>query len=271
MHVHYRTRGDQRFPTYVCVGRGRLFGDPLCQSIAGTQLDAAVGEMIVGAVTPMAIELTLAVQQEIQRRVDDADRLRHRQVERAQYEADLARQRYLLVCPVNRLVADSLEADWNARLRLLDQARDEYQRLRAADRLIVDDEQRRCVLALATEFPTVWRDPSTPDRERKRMLALLIEDVTLIKQHQITAAVRLRGGATTTLTLPRPPTAQQLRARASTCVRRSTSCSTTTPMPRSRTSSTSAASLPALARQSRAPRAPYQATFPHTRATRSPI
>jgi hypothetical protein len=43
---------------------------------------------------------------------------------------------------VNRLVADSLEADWNAKLRLLDQARDEYQRLRAADRLIVDDEQR---------------------------------------------------------------------------------------------------------------------------------
>ena len=44
------------------------------------------------------------------------------------------------------------------------------------------------------------------------MLALLIEDVTLIKQHQITAAVRYRGGATTTLTLPRPLTAQQLRA-----------------------------------------------------------
>ena len=113
---------------------------------------------------------------------------------------------------MNRLVADSLEADWNARLRLLDQARDQYQRLRAADRLIVDDEQRCRVLALATEFPTGLAHPSTPDRERKRMLALLIEDVSLIKQHQITAAVRFRGGATTTLTLPRPLTAQQLRA-----------------------------------------------------------
>jgi DNA invertase Pin-like site-specific DNA recombinase len=202
-----------KLPTnYVCVGRGRLFGDPLCQSIVGTQLDAAIGELIVGAVTPKAIELTLAVHQEIQRRVDDTDRLRHRQVERAQYEVDLARQRYLHVDPANRLVADSLETDWNAKLRLLEQARDDYQRQRTADRLIVDDEQRRRVLALATEFPAVWRDPSTPDRERKRMLALLIEDVTLIKQHQITAAVRFRGGDTTTLTLPRPLTAQQLRA-----------------------------------------------------------
>jgi DNA invertase Pin-like site-specific DNA recombinase len=212
MHIHYSTRRDQRVTTYVCVGRGRLFGDPHCQSIVGTQIDAAVGELLVGAVTPMALELTLAVQQEIQRRADDADRLRHRQIERAQYEADLARQRYMHVDPANRLVADSLEAEWNAKLRLLDQARDDYQRQRAADRLVVDDEQRRRVLALATEFPTIWRDPNTPDRERKRMLALLIEDVTLIKQRQITAAVRYRGGATTTLTLSRPLTAQQLRA-----------------------------------------------------------
>jgi hypothetical protein len=58
----------------------------------------------------------------------------------------------------------------------------------------------------------VWNDPKTPQRERKRMLALLIEDVTLIKQREITAAVRFRGGATTTSTLPRPLTAQQLRA-----------------------------------------------------------
>jgi hypothetical protein len=116
------------------------------------------------------------------------------------------------VDPVNRLVADSLEADWNARLRALDQARDDYERQRTADRLAVDDEEQCRILALATDFPTVWRDPKTPERERKRMLALLVEDVTLIKQRHITAAVRFRGGATTTLTLPRPLTAQQLRA-----------------------------------------------------------
>lgn len=58
----------------------------------------------------------------------------------------------------------------------------------------------------------MWRDPETPSRERKRQLALVIEDVTLLKQRQIAAAVRFRGGATTTVTLPRPLTAQQQRA-----------------------------------------------------------
>jgi len=212
MHVRYGSRRGQRIANYVCVGSGHLFGDPLCQSMVGTHIDAAVAKLLVEAVTPMALELTLAVEQEMQRRADDADRLRHRQVERAEYEVDLARQRYMHVDPANRLVADSLEADWNTRLRALDQARATYDRQRIADRLVVDDQERRRVLALAADFPAVWRDPKTPDRERKRMLALLIEDVTLSKQRQITAAVRFRGGATTTLTLPRPLTAPQLRA-----------------------------------------------------------
>jgi len=213
MHVRYNTRRSGELITnYVCEGRGRLFGDPLCQSVMGTRIDAAVSDLLVEAVTPLALELSLAVQQEISARIDEAERLRHRQVERAQFEADCARQRYMHVDPANRLVADSLEAHWNAKLRELAEAQETYQHQRASDRLIVDEQARERILALATDFPTVWRDPNTPQRERKRMLALLIEDVTLIKQRQITAAVRFRGGATTSLTLPRPLTAQQLRA-----------------------------------------------------------
>ena len=213
MHVHYNTRRSGELVTnYVCAGRTRLFGDPLCQSVLGTGIDAAVGQLLVEAVTPLALELSLAVQAEISARHDEADRLRHRQVERAQYEADRARQRYMQVDPANRLVADSLEADWKAKLRDLAEAQESYKRQRTADRLSVDEAERQRILALAADFPSVWRDPKTPQRERKRMLALLIEDVTLIKQRDITVAVRFRGGASTTLTLPRPLTAQQIRA-----------------------------------------------------------
>jgi hypothetical protein len=117
------------------------------------------------------------------------------------------------VDPANRLVADSLEADWNVRLRALAQAQQEYAHQRTTDRLAVDEEERRRILALATDFSAVWRNPHTPHRERKRMLALLVvEDDAVLKHRQVTAAIRFRGGATTTLTLPRPLTAQQLRA-----------------------------------------------------------
>jgi len=213
MQIRYRPRrGGQLVPDYVCPGRGRGYAEPLCQSILGTEIDAAVGQLLVDAVTPKALELTLAVQREIQTRLDEADRVRRRQVERAQYEADHARYRYMQVDPANRLVAESLEADWNGKLRALAEAQAEYQRQRAADRVATDPEHRARILALAVDFPAVWRDPNTPQRERKRMLALLVEDVTLLKQRQVTAHVRFRGGATTTLTLPRPLTAWELRA-----------------------------------------------------------
>jgi hypothetical protein len=116
------------------------------------------------------------------------------------------------VDPANRLVADSLEADWNARLRALDEAQQEYQLQRTGDRNAASEQEHKRILDLATDLPKAWSDPNTPQRERKRMLALLIEDVTLLKQRQVTVEVRFRGGATTTLTLPRPLTAQQLRA-----------------------------------------------------------
>ena len=213
MHIEYcvRRRGPN-VPRYVCPGRGRLYGDPSCQSVVGTTIDAAVGELVVETVTPMALELALAVQEEIRERLDEVDRLRHRQVERTQYEADQARHRYMQVDPANRLVADSLEADWNQKLRFLAEAREEYERECEAARLTVSEQQKEQVLAIASDFPTVWSDPATPPRERKRMLALIIEDVTIVKKHQLTAAIRFRGGATTTLTLPRPLTAWELRA-----------------------------------------------------------
>lgn len=153
MHVHYNLRrGGQLVPNYVCFGRGRGFGDPACQSIVGTEIDAAVGKLLVEAVTPMALELALAVQQEITARLDETDRLRHRQVERAQYEADQARHRYMQVDPANRLVADSLEADWNAKLRALGAAQEDYQRRRTADRLAVDENERQRILSSPRTF-----------------------------------------------------------------------------------------------------------------------
>jgi DNA invertase Pin-like site-specific DNA recombinase len=183
MHVVYHvSRTGQLVPTYVCHGRGREFADPQCQSILGIQIDAAVENLLIESVAPMALELAIAVEQEVRARCEEADRLRHRQVERAQYEVDLARSRYLHVDPANRLVADSLEADWNVKLRALAEAQENYQRECTAHRRAICEADRERILALTQDFPAAWRDAKTAQRDRKRMLALLIEDVTLIKQ-----------------------------------------------------------------------------------------
>jgi DNA-binding transcriptional regulator YiaG len=101
-------------------------------------------------------------------------------------------------------VAASLEAEWNAKLRALSEAEQNYERQRQTDQFKVSAAQREQVLALATDFPRLWNDPSTPDRERKRMVRLLIEDITIRKGEEIQLDVRFRGGTSKTLILPRP-------------------------------------------------------------------
>lgn len=211
MTVRYHYSRRQLVPDYVCQREGIRRGIPFCQWIPGAPLDAAVGQVLVAAVTPMALEVTLAVQQELQSRLEEADALRHKGVERAQYEVELARRRYMRVDPDNRLVADSLEAEWNEKLREHQHAQQEYERLRQDDRLGMDPEQRARILQLCTDIPALWNNPATPIREKKRIVRLLIEDVTLIKKQQLTLHIRFRGGATRTVILPRSPNAWQRR------------------------------------------------------------
>ena len=205
MTVHYRARHGEQYPEYVCQREMVEHAERACQRIPGQSIDGAVVQLLFGTLTPLSLEVALAVQQEIAARHEDADQLRARQVERAQYEADLARQRYLRVDPNNRLVADELEADWNTTLRTLAQAQIERDHQRQQDQLQIDDQVRAQVMALTTDFPQVWHAPTTTDRDRKRMLHLLIEDVTLIKNpRQLSVQVRFRGGLAKPLTLGAP-------------------------------------------------------------------
>ena len=179
-------------------------GEQPCQRIPGGGIDEAVGRLLVESVTPLALEVALNVQSEIQSRLAQAERLRQQQVQRAQYEAERAQVRYMRVDPNNRLVADTLETQWNEKLRLLAQAKEECQTQQRLDALQLTQEQRTKILALASDFPRVWQDPKTPERERKRMARLLLEDVTLRRDDDITVQVRFKGGATHQLHLPLP-------------------------------------------------------------------
>jgi len=211
MTARYHLRYERLVPDYVCQRRHIRRGEPLCQTVPGAGVDEAVAQLLIESVNPMALEVSLSVQSELQARLDEADRLRRQQVERAQYEADVARRRFMQVDPDHRLVADNLEGEWNEKLRRLTEARQEYERLRQQDRAILDEEQRRKILDLATDFPRLWQEPHTLDRERKRMVRLLLEDVTLVKSDEVTVHVRFKGGATRTLHLPLPLTAWQKR------------------------------------------------------------
>ncbi len=207
MTVRYHQRRGVDIPDYQCVGETIQTGAGRCLTVPGGGVDQAISQLLLDTVTPLALEVALTVGAELEARADEADALRRSHVERARHRADLARRRYLSVDPDNRLVADSLEADWNDSLRQLQAAQDDYQRAAHAAQAALTDEHQARIRQLATDFPALWSDPATPQRERKRMVRLLIEDVTLTKTDQIHCHVRFRGGQITTLTIPIPPKA----------------------------------------------------------------
>jgi DNA invertase Pin-like site-specific DNA recombinase len=212
MTVRYHTRGTRQVPSYACQRDGIDNARPLCAIIPGHTLDQHAGQLLIATLTPLAIEAALQVSAELGQRAADADALRAAHVERARYHADLARRRYLAVDPGNRLVAGTLEADWNTALRALGDAQAAYDKARDQHDGQLTDAQKARISQLVTDLPGIWHDPATPARERKRIARLLLTDVTVTRTSDtITAHVRLAGGQTRTLTLPVPEPAWKLR------------------------------------------------------------
>ena len=211
MTVRYHTRKGAHVPDYQCVRENIQTARDKCQVIPGAGVDAAISQLLLDTVTPLALEVALNVQAELETRAEDADMLRRSHVERARQRTELARRRYLAVDPDNRLVADTLEADWNDALRGLQAAQDEYERQTAAAKAALTEHHKQRIRQLASDFPALWNDPVTPSRERKRIARLLIEDVTLTNTDQVHLDVRFRGGQTTSLTIPKPLNSWQAR------------------------------------------------------------
>src|SRR6516162_6963514 len=111
MSIRYGMAYHQVAPTYVCQEASVRRAEKVCQRVPGAVVDQAVSDLLLELMQPLTLEVALAVQQEVEARITETDTLRRKHVERAQYEAELARRRYMSVDPANRLVADSLEAE----------------------------------------------------------------------------------------------------------------------------------------------------------------
>jgi len=203
LRYYQRKHGIRLYPEYLCQKEQiEQAGDRLCQQVLGAGLDAAITDLLLAQLTPLTIDTSLQVYEELHAQAEEARRLRAQQVERARYAAELAQRRFLRVDPANRLVADVLEADWNARLRELTQVQEEAERQNVAEQRRLTALEQQAITDLVNDFPRVWHDPRTSDRDRKRMVRLLLEDVTLLQQQEvITAHVRFKGGATETITV----------------------------------------------------------------------
>ena len=211
MTVRYIVSHGHPEPIYRCQRRGIQRAEAACQNVPGAAIDHAVSELVLETVTPASIDVAVEVFDELRSRAAAVDRAKRAQIARLREDAELAQRQFLLVRPENRLVADNLERHWNEALQRLAAAEEAYAGAGKTQLPAVTAEMKERVAALVADLPRVWHDPRTPARDRKRMLRLLVEDVTLLRDDVIRVSIRWRGGATREIECPLPLSAPDLR------------------------------------------------------------
>ena len=206
LKTHYLGRASS--PGYHCAGKHIVEGRGLyCLNVGGVAIDRAVADAFLQAVTPAAVEATLAAARQLEANQDAALSQWRLEVERARYEAERAERRYRNVEPENRLVARGLAAAWEERLREQAAAEAELQLREQQQRRTFTAEQLDRVRVLGSDLQQVWQAPTTTDRDRKELLRTLLEEVILSvekSEHRAHLTLRWKGGTITPLEVPLP-------------------------------------------------------------------
>ncbi len=210
MFVRYHKQKKGLVPGYFCDGLEKKYGGKNCQAVNGGPVDEVISKLLIELMQPSVLEVSLNVQKEMESRLEEVEKLFKQQVIRAQYEEGLARRRYMQADPDNRLVAGTLENQWNAKLKLLKQAEEEYQKKMQEKQQRLEEDTAKQIMKLTTDFPEFWNDKRIENRERKRLVRLMIEDVTLIQNKQIKIQIRFKGGAVKTIEIPKPSSSAEL-------------------------------------------------------------
>jgi DNA invertase Pin-like site-specific DNA recombinase len=196
LSVHYS--GRYAAPGYHCAGKNIVNGrGEYCLNIGGVQIDKAVAETLLTALTPAGLAASLAATEQLEADHETTLAQFRRDVERARHAAQRAERRYRAVDPENRLVARGLEAEWEESLRDLKTAEAELERREAHRPRPLTSEERAAILALGGDLERVWSAPATTDRDRKELLRALLEEAILTVDREKARAhvtLRWRGG-----------------------------------------------------------------------------
>jgi excisionase family DNA binding protein len=195
-------------PVYECTRRQtdtRYSSE--CVRIQADLIDQTLSDRVLEILRPEQIQIALRAVQELERRSQAVDQQWRMRIERLEYQAQLAQRRYEEVDPSNRLVAGTLERRWNDALEELKTAQEELHRSRQQQGLELTEEQKTQLLALAQDLPRLWKSQTTSAHDRKRMLRLLLKDITVEKRRAERKAVlhiRWQGGAVEDLSVGLP-------------------------------------------------------------------
>jgi len=195
------------YARYVCSHENIAYGAAVCSSLSAPPLDALVTRMVLEALAPAALEVSLKVAREVERERIERESLWQKRLERARYEAERAERQYQVVEPENRLVARTLERQWEEKLQAARALEEEYRRQQQHTPRHLTTAEQETIRQLAHDVPRLWNAESTSVEDRKTILRLLIERVVVTVENDtewVDVVVHWVGGRQTHTRTRRP-------------------------------------------------------------------
>jgi excisionase family DNA binding protein len=198
---------DGHAARYLCAGQHSSYGAPFCQSLKAAPVDAQVTSLILQALEPAALEASLAVAADLQAERAALEQQWRQRLERAQYKVDQGRRRYASTEPENRLVARTLERDWEEALAEQVRLTADYERFRRERPQAPGPAELAAIRQLTNDLPALWQAPTTTSEERQTIVRLLLERVLITVvdgSEQVRLECHWHGGNQTAHKLVRP-------------------------------------------------------------------
>ena len=197
-----RVRYHRGVAYYTCDSAHQHYDAPVCNRARAQRVDALVGELFLSVLNEGTLAQSLLLEQELQKEQAVQERDGREQLQRLEYQADLAHRRYALVDPANRLVAQTLETQWEERLRAVETARQAYEkRVQKRRPLSATRAEMQFVIEHLREF---WHGDKLAQADKKELVRCVIERVFVQKEEKlIRAQVHWYGGARSELEVPK--------------------------------------------------------------------
>jgi len=192
---------------YACSRELVNYGGSMCQSLAGMALDKWMSELVLQALEPAALEVSLEVAADVEAQRQRLHQQWAKRLERAAYEADRAARQYHAVEPENRLVARTLERQWEEALEAETQLKAEHRRFVAEQPATLSRQEREAIRRLATDLPGLWQAETTTAADRQAIIRQLVERVVVTVQgesEQVDLEIHWIGGHRTETRRSRP-------------------------------------------------------------------
>lgn len=200
-------KGQENRHVYLCMRQMSDYGGRMCQQLTGDPLDQVISTQVLSALTPAALEVSLEATQRLEQERQELNTVWRQRLERAAYEAERAGRQYRVVEPENRLVARSVERDWEEKLVALRKLEEEYRRFELTQPRVLTAKERDAIKKLALDIPALWSAPTTTDADRKAIIRQVIEKVIVDVQGDsevVRLTIEWAGGHRTHETMARP-------------------------------------------------------------------